>query len=122
MISFEGQRGYLHLSKRWQDWLPFVTLGYAYSQDDIDYIAPGPGIGLTAFYDQIVATVREVNHNQRSISIGLRWDFTRHKALKMQCDQFYFKAGSGSIYGRVDQLYTRNQTRSWCTLALDWVF
>lgn len=121
-VGFNGQRGYLHFAKRWQNWQPFITLGYADDDSPISYAPPTPGIGLDLFYDGLIKGVQELRHNQTSISLGLRWDFSSHKALKLQCDQFSFKSGSGSIYGQVDQTYNSNKTSSWCSVALDWVF
>lgn len=122
-ISFNGQRAYLHLAKRWQDWQVFSSLGYA--KDDnkkLGYVPPHPSLGLDNFYTGMVESIAEISHNQRSISVGLRWDFAAQKALKLQCDQFHFKAGSGSIYGRTDQRYRDDETRSWCSATLDWIF
>jgi hypothetical protein len=133
-IGYNGDRAYFHVAKRFKNWQPFVTLGYAHDNQQLRY-APPPYIPpsdnehlndlvkeLNEFYVEIVDVVKSMRHNQHSISLGVRWDVAAQKALKLQCDKFYFKAGSGSIYGRTDFKYRNNESRSWCSVAFDWVF
>ncbi|MCJ8272985.1 MAG: hypothetical protein MJK04_26750 [Psychrosphaera sp.] len=133
-IGYNGDRAYIHVAKRFNAWRPFVTLGYAHDNQQVRY-APPPYIAPTEnaefnelveavneFYVEITDVVKSMRHNQHSISLGVRWDVAPHKALKLQCDKFYFKAGSGSIHGRTDFKYRNNESRSWCSVALDWVF
>lgn len=121
-ITVNGQRGYVHVARRWQAWQPFVTFGFAHDNQRVDYKPPPRGAGLEFILDDVTHTVQNMRHNQHSFSLGVRWDFTPQKALKLQCDRFYFQADSGSIHGRIDLRYTKDETRSWCTASYDWVF
>jgi hypothetical protein len=133
-IGDNGDRAYFHVAKRFKNWQPFVTLGYAHDNQQLRY-APPPYIPpsdnenlndlvkeLNEFYVEVVDVAKSMRHNQHSISLGVRWDVAAQKALKLQCDKFYFKAGSGSIYGRTDFKYRNDESRSWCSVAFDWVF
>jgi hypothetical protein len=129
-IGFNGQRAYFHVSKRWQAWQPFVSFGIARDDKQFKYERPLANaqteidldFDLDPIYDEVADVVRGMRHNQKSISVGVRWDFSAQKALKLQCDKFYFEAGSGSIHGSVDLLYAKDESRSWCSVAFDWVF
>ncbi len=123
IITFDGQRAYLQVAKRWQNWQPFITVGYAKDDSEVRYGPPPPGVPvLTEFYEEMVNFSHNMRHNQKSISLGVRWDFASQKALKLQCDRYYFDAWSGSIHGRVDFRYPNDEIRSWCTASFDWVF
>lgn len=122
-ITFDGQRAYFYVSKRWQDWQPFVTFGWARDDSEIKYRKPPPGAPvLDEFYGEMVNFSRNMRHNQKSLSLGVRWDVASQKALKFQCDRFYFDKWSGSIHGRTDFSYPADETRSWCSVSFDWVF
>ncbi|MFT4925781.1 MAG: hypothetical protein ACI8WB_001876 [Phenylobacterium sp.] len=120
--SFKGQRAYFHVSKRWQDWQPFVSLGYAHDNQKVPYRKPPPDAGFDEFFADVSGGIEAMRHNQHSFTLGVRWDFARQKALKLQCDYFYFKRGSGSVHGRVDGRYRKDERRNWCSAAIDWVF
>lgn len=130
-LAFDGQRGYLHVRKRWGDWSPFVTWGFANDSSNIEFqrledtfIPPGSPLfnsllGLQRDLDAIASVVKQ---NQNNLSIGVRWDFSHEKALKFQCDRIRTDALSGSIHNVVRRDFTRSASRSWCSATLDWVF
>lgn len=128
-IGFAGERAYLHVSHRFDEFVPYVTFGVAQDDDELRYQAPPslpeiPELELAfdLFYQSFEKEIQAMHHNQESISVGVRWDFASQRAVKLQCDQFYFKKGSGSIHGRVDGRYDKDETRSWCSASLDMVF
>jgi hypothetical protein len=121
-ITFDGQRAYVSVAKRVDQLLPFFAVGYASDNRVINYGRPNADAGLEPIYDEVINAIENFRHNQHSFSLGVRWDFAQQKALKLQCDQFHFDAHSGSIYGRVDLQYPQAETKSWCSVAFDWVF
>ncbi len=129
-VYYYGTRAYFHVGRRFGEFLPYMTLGYAQDSSSRSYRVPQFDdeqlAGLQELFAEIVEDIDEevtsVRQNQTSIGIGLRWDFSRRKAAKFQCDRFYFEAGSGSIHGRLDQTYSQDETRTWCSATFDWVF
>lgn len=123
-IGFNGERGYIMASKRIGEWQPYVTLGFSNDSQEVKYDKPpahlGPDFG--EFYYEVEDFVKGMRHNERSIGVGVRWDLAPQKALKFQCDRYYFDAHSGSVFGRVDENYNNSESNSWCSVALDWVF
>lgn len=121
-VNFNGERAYFHVAHRFQNWLPFVTLGYAHDSNSHTYTPPPLDSGLDTLYEDVQEEVMSFRHNQHSVSVGVRWDFARQKALKTQCDRFFFKENSGSLHVRVDEKYRQNETKTWCSISFDWVF
>jgi hypothetical protein len=67
-----------------------------------------------------VATTLNANlENQRSVSLGLRWDVTGQTALKLQWDYYHVYANGGGLFGQatVDPAYANV-----FSAALDFVF
>lgn len=128
---YNGERAYVHVSKRFGDWLPYATLGYANDDSRIAYqriedVELPPDftllpdlVAIQADFDEEITGLRT---NQHSLGLGIRWDFASQKAIKFQCDKYWFEPGSGSVHGRKDNQYLNSETRSWCSLNMDWVF
>lgn len=124
---FNGERAYVHLSRRFGDWSPYASVGYAHDDRVFGYRPPlvdalFDGTDLIEFFDDVREEYTALRNNQHSVSLGVRWDFAPKKALKFQCDRFYFDAGSGSVQGRPDADYSRDEEKTWCSLNFDWVF
>lgn len=122
MVIYQGEQAYLHVARRIDDFTPFVTLRMARDKRDIPISAPPPGLGLEPIFGLLTGLSQSFKFNQRSVGVGVRYDFAPKKALKAQCDTYFFKAGSASLISRVDQQYLNDETRSWCSLNFDWVF
>lgn len=86
-VNFNGERAYFHVARRYQNWQPFVTLGYAHDSNNNRYRPPLPDTGLIPLFNDIIEEVMSFKHNQQSVTLGVRWDFARQKALKFQCDR-----------------------------------
>jgi len=131
ILAFAGQRGYLHIRRRWGDWSPFVTIGFAHDDSNLE-IQPLEETGLSPdvpFYGALLALESEFNsitsavrQNQNNISVGVRWDFAHEKALKFQCDRIRTEAQSGSIHDVLGRDFSQSVSRSWCSATFDWVF
>lgn len=130
-IHYNGWRGYFHVSKRFGDFMPYATYGFArddsrhpfrrVSELDLPDDPELRSIILTVQRGMDVS-IRSVRQNQRSLALGVRWDFAAQKAVKFQCDQYWFDKKSGSIHGRIKKAPDNDDTRSWCSLTFDWVF
>lgn len=131
VFAFAGQRGYLHIRRRWGDWSPFLTLGFARDDSSLD-IQPLEETGISPdlpFYGVLLALESELNsiisavrQNQNNISVGVRWDFAHEKALKFQCDRVRIDARSGSIHDVFGRDFSKGVSRSWCSATFDWLF
>lgn len=130
-VTYNGERAYLSLHKRLGEWAPFVLLGYAHDDNEYDFQGvdesslPPDSTLLPLLLDaeqQVASSVTAIRHNQKSLGLGVRWDFATKKAVKLQCERYWFESGSGSIHSRVDNNYQSDETRHWCSFTFDWVF
>lgn len=123
-IGFSGDRAYLSVSKRFGKFQPFVYSSYASDSQQVRYRRPAKWLGpeFAEFYHDVESFVQGMRHNERGIGVGVRWDFAPQQSLKIQLDRYFFDAGSGSVYGRVDEDYRRAEDNSWLSVAYDWVF
>jgi hypothetical protein len=124
--SYDGQRAYLQIGRRFGDFLPHIT--YAYSWDDRDFpYDPPPVPEFQELYAGLKDNLNSGTVDQRSLSIGIRWDFASQKALKFQCDFATIDDNSLGIYPtqKATSDGVRNwekDSRSWCSTTFDWVF
>jgi hypothetical protein len=129
--SYQGQRGYFSLSRRYDEWLGYAVLGYANDGSSIEYQAVSeldlpsdPLIQAVLFATQyeIDNRLAALKQNQTSLTLGVRWDFASEKAVKVQCENYWFEGGSNALIDRVNGNYLKDQSQAWCSFAFDWVF
>lgn len=105
---------------RYGEWTPF--LGFSRVKSRTKHLATGlPNVGAGLAINESLATVLADSHaNQRTYSMGIRWDVQRNIALKFQADV---------IRGSPDSIYpVRNESSRWngktnlFSIALDFVF
>lgn len=130
-IHYNGWRGYFHVHKRFGEFMPYATFGYARDNSDRSFrripnaeLPDDPWLRNAIIMVQrgMEQSIRSVRQNQRSFAMGVRWDFARQKAAKFQCDQYWFDDESGSVHGLLKGAHVKDDTRSWCSLTFDWVF
>jgi len=134
--NYDGQRAYLQIGYRFGEWLPHM--GYSYSRDERDFpfdrfvypdghpasiyqpVLDGAHVLLS---DNLSSAIMD----QRSFTLGVRWDFASQKALKLQCDFATIDDNSLGIYSTPDTIDGEKRnwekaSRSWCSTTFDWVF
>lgn len=122
LAIFQGQQAYFHLSRRIGDVTPYATFRLARDSRKNIITPPPAGLGLDSIYTELNTLTERFKFNQKSIAIGVRYDFAPQKAVKFQCDTFAFEAGSAGLLNRRDETYQNDETRSWCSLNFDWIF
>jgi len=125
--SYDGQRAYLQIGRRFGEFLPHIAYSYSWDERDFPYDPPPPVPVLQGLYDSLKDNLNSGTVDQSSLSLGLRWDFASQKALKLQCDFAIIDDNSLGIYATQDtpEVGARNwekDSRSWCSTTFDWVF
>ncbi len=129
--TYGGKRGYLHFGRRFGTFFPHVTYsrswdgrGYPYDAAPATPTPPLPAGTLEALEASLIDNRLSGVVNQYTASIGLRWDFASHKALKLQCERTKLYGGSFGIYPTIMAAPRDLQelTRSWCSTTFDWIF
>jgi hypothetical protein len=128
--SLLGDRSawYLSSGRRWGAFTPY--LNYARVGSNTPTSVPGiPLQGLTrAAAVQAAAVNRELNRQlhtiseQRSTSIGLRWDFASHAALKLQHDRVRPLGGTQGTLINIQPGFQSGRTFGVTSAVVDFVF
>lgn len=131
--TYDGERAYIQLGRRFGEFLPHVTYSRSWDNRDFPYARPAIqgnpliDVPLQALYATLKDNIYSGTINQYTISLGLRWDFATQKALKLQCDRTTLHENSLGVFptqNTVDfqERHFSKDTRTWCSATLDWVF
>ncbi len=120
--TYGGHRGYVHLARRFAQFLPHVT--YSRSWDDADYAYESAPAAFEELETALIDNELSGLIKQYTISLGVRWDFASQKALKLQCDRTTVKEGSFGIFPTPrDVPRTMPEAiHTWCSATFDWLF
>lgn len=77
----------------------------------------GPAAGLNAALNATLASIAD----QRTMSVGARWDFMKNVALKMQYDHTRISAGSPGTLVNIQPAFMPGGTVNLFSLAIDFV-
>jgi len=124
--SYDGQRAYLQIGRRFGEFLPNIAYSYSWDERDFPYDPPTIPV-FQGLYGGLKDNLNSGTVDQSSLSLGVRWDFASQKALKFQCDFATIDDNSLGIYPTQDTVEgeARNwekDSRSWCSTTFDWVF
>lgn len=105
------QAGYATLGVRLGNWTPYVTGAWKRTT------------GPTADPNPIVqAVLHATDHGQSTLSGGLRWDFIKNVALKLQYDSVKNEPNSSGALTNTQPGFLVGQRYSLSTVAIDFVF
>jgi hypothetical protein len=83
--------GYINFGRRFSSLTVYSLLGITKSlPNDVLIPTPPPGLGdLSAAYTALNSAINKNDVNEKSISLGLRWDFYTNMAFKAQWSHFW---------------------------------
>jgi hypothetical protein len=127
-LNVSRTAGYATAGRRLGGFTPYLTYSEVHADDAIS----SPGLDLSALPPELVPLAAGLNAAlneslaaivvQRSISAGVRWDYRRNAALKLQVDRVDVGAGSyGSFVERQTDFATGGNA-TLVTLSTDFVF
>lgn len=111
----------------------YVTSGYrfgtitpylTYAQQRTRNISSNPGLSqpYSEELDAFLQSILKSQPRQESLSLGVRWDFTRSMALKAQYDHMNLDSGSSGFLVNTQPEFEPGGTVNLFSLALDFVF
>lgn len=124
----DSDHGYASLGRRLGDFTLFVMAGFADPRDPPAAVAAPVGLpSPLAEQLQLLALTAERTLNgvlidQRSYSLGARWDFRPRMALKLQVDEIDIAANGTNLWFSADQSVTRDQSARVLSVTLDMLF
>ena len=107
---------------------PYAT----YARIQVDSQTSDPGLPVAALPPplqpaalQLNATLNQVLANfpqQSTVSLGVRWDFAKNAAFKLQADRVAMKSGFNGTFGNLQPGFQPGQTVRVVSAAVDFVF
>lgn len=128
--SIVGHRRGMYLSggARFGAFTPYAT----YARLDAESDTSEAGLPLAAYPEPLRPTAAMLNAalnaqlnalpRQSTISVGVRWDFMRNAAFKMQLDEVRLDSGSFGTFGNVQPGFTLGGKVRVVSAAVDFVF
>ncbi len=114
---------YLSLGRHMGAVTPYVALAAIRSEGDPETVTPPGGPGLDELYDTLRAFYQGAAFDQRTLTLGLRWDLRRDVALKLQWDHSWVKADGAGLWGWDDSIPpTRDEQIDLLSASLNFVF
>jgi hypothetical protein len=118
----QGWRGYISLGRRFGDFTPFAVLARARPKDprvdsnsDWSLLPGAPALQAAAM---MAANAGRID--QRTASLGMRWEFSNTAALKLQWDNTHVEPYGWGLWPRGNT--TQSDTVNVFTTTVDWVF
>jgi hypothetical protein len=107
---------------------PYVAYAHLHSEQRTD-----PGLDTTGFPPPQAAAAEQLNAglnelltagapSQRTLSIGVRWDFIKNAALKVQFDHVDIAPGSLGTFGNIQPDFRAGSDVNLINVNLDFVF
>lgn len=111
--------GYAGLSRRFDDVTLFGIVSHAKTTRDPATVNAPLVPPLLSEYVQ--RTLNAVQSDQKTVSLGARWDLRTHLALKLQWDRTWVEENKAYLWGR-DSEQTPARALNTFTLSMDFVF
>jgi opacity protein-like surface antigen len=118
---FADNRGwYVTSGYRFGTITPYLT----YAQQRTHNVSSNPGLSqpYSEELDAFLQSILSFQPRQESLSLGVRWDFTRSMALKAQYDHMNLDSGSPGFLVNTQPGFEPGGTVNLFSLALDFVF
>ena len=127
-IVGERKAWYVSGGMRFGRWTPYAT----YASLETVSNRSDPGLPVAALPPQVQPVAAQLNAAlnaqlalgpmQETVSVGVRWDFARNAALKLQYDRVDLGAGSVGTFGRVQPGFEPGGRVGIFSAAVDFVF
>jgi hypothetical protein len=119
---------YVSGGHRFGGWTPYLT--YAREKADSDTSVAGLGLqglppqaaGTAAFLNQTLNGLLGLIPAQHTVSAGVRWDFMRNAALKVQLDEVRVDSSSRGTFGNFQPGFSPGSTARIVSAVVDFVF
>lgn len=126
--TYEGERAYIQVGRRFGEFLPHITFSRAWDNRDYPYNDPPVSSPeITALDNAFKDSINSGTVDQYTLSLGLRWDFSSQQAVKFQCDHTTLNRNSLGVLATQDTIDFEirdfeKDSRTWCSATYDWVF
>lgn len=119
---------YVTAGYRIREFTPYVTLARLKAEKRSEAgistagLPPALAAAATGLSTGLNAAIAGATFAQRSVAAGVRWDFMKNAALKLQYDRLNLDAGSSGRLGNVQPNFQSGGTVNVISVAVDFVF
>jgi hypothetical protein len=117
-----GEVGYVSVGRRIDDWTPFVLLSASRPKNKVHVATNDWGVFNSSLRDPAVFSVNQTRIEQRSLSIGTRYDFTNQMALKLQWTHSVIKPFGYALWWTEPQRFDKTTRVNQISASFDFTF
>lgn len=117
-----GHMAYLSVGRRLGDWTPLLTLSTSRPGKAPRTAAGDWGVYNTTLRDPALYVLNTNRIDQDTVSLGLRWDFHRQAALKLQWDQTQIRPTGYGLWWRDIAINADSSRIHLLSVTLDFAF
>ncbi len=120
-----GIMGYISAGIRLGDFTPFCMVSSVRAENDLrGAMSDWSAMGEVAQYlqSQSISIINSTRMDQRSVSLGLRWDFHNQAALKLQWDRTRIKSFGYGLWWRESTVLNHSGRINLGTISLEFIF
>ncbi len=123
MVS-NGTMAYVGVGRRFGDFTPFVLLSGIQSNNPVKQpVANWAPFGLSGLQATALSALNSTRFHQETASIGLRWDFSSHAALKAQWDSTHVHANGYGLWYQAAGAAVQNDAQvNLFSVTVDFIF
>ncbi len=117
-----GRMAYASIGRRFGDWTPYLLVGTSRPGNDRRRAANDWGAFNAALREPALFTVNTTRIAQDTASLGVRWDFHRQAALKLQWDHTRIKPSGYGLWWRDPAINERHTRVNLVSATVDFAF
>lgn len=124
LIYVQGTAAYALVGRRSGDFTPFVGISgfrpsHAAAAAQNDWT---PFLGSNQLRDAALLAINSARIDQRTLSLGLRWDFHRQASLKLQWDRTQIRTDGYGLWHTAPGMPLRGERVNLLSAGIDWMF
>lgn len=118
-----GSMGYGVLGHRFGNWMPFAAISASRPENSLrTAVQDWRVIGQASVQTTALTVLNSTRMDQKTVSLGTRWDFHNQAALKLQWDSMRIAANGYGLVFKDAALEGRSSRMNQLTMTLDFIF
>ncbi len=117
-----GEVGYVSVGRRIHDWTPYLLLSNWRPKNKVRVATNDWGVFNSSLRDPAVFAMNQTRIEQRSLSIGTRYDFASRMALKLQWTHSVIKPFGYALWWTYPQRFDKTTRVNQVSATLDFTF
>lgn len=120
LFAPQGTSAYVSVGRRFDKWVPHIGFSRNWNSTKLK-LSPIPVEDFRPIQDNLQKAYESTHTNQYTATVGLRWDFDDHKALKLQWDRSVITKQGVQMWGDGPIPWNGGHKQIW-SATLDFTF